>query len=432
VNVPFILALAFVLVVSGVSLLFSSLTYSLRGYTRSRLHDRFERAGIPEWFEPTVERSGELIFATAIGRLFANLLVFIGVLHMLRVAGIEGEWSRYGVAVLVTSLLTLFVSVAVPHALAEHVGEALVVRCVRFLHGLRIALLPLMGVMRFVDRLVRNMAGQPPPGTPNEQLEEQIEQEILSVVEEGQKEGVVDSQERDMIESVIEFGDRSVAEAMTQRADIIGIPSNAKIDQVKSVLEESGHSRIPVYEGTTDRIVGVLYARDLIRHLGQPCEQFDVRTAMRPALEVPKTRLMRDVLQDFRKQKVHIAIVLDEYGGTAGLITIEDVLSELVGEMSDEHEPSEPSLLKRTDDRVAEADARIFVEQLNRIMGLNIPEDAGYETLGGFVSTTLGRIPATGTSFEHHGARYTILDAQPQRVNKVKIEVLTSQPLPTA
>ena len=419
-----VFSILLVVLSAALSLLFSSLTYSLRNFARSRLSEHLHKLEMHEWFESTVERAGELIFVTATARLFANLFVFIGVLQTLNLLGVDRDWARYGVAVVITSLITLFVSVAIPHALAEHVGEALIAYSVRFLHAMRIALLPMTAVMHAVDRLVGRIAGQPDEAVRTEQLEQQIEQEILSVVEEGQKEGVVDPQEREMIESVIQFRDTTVAEAMTARPDIIGLPVNAWLAQVKSILQESGHSRIPVYEGTIDKIVGVLYARDLIRHLGEPSERFEVRTAMRPAFVVPETKPIRDVLQDFRKQKVHIAIVLDEYGGTAGLITIEDVLKELVGELSDEHEPSEPSLLKRMDDKVAEADARIFIEQLNRLLSLNIPEDAGYETLGGFVSTTMGRIPQVGTTFEYNGARYTILDAEPQRVNKVKIEIL--------
>jgi magnesium and cobalt transporter len=145
---------------------------------------------------------------------------------------------------------------------------------------------------------------------------------------------------------------------------------------------------------------------------------------MRQAFYVPETKPLRDLLQDFRLQKVHLAIVLDEYGGTAGLITIEDVLEELVGDISDEHEPVEPAMFKRLNDNAAEADARIDIDEINRLMGLNLPEDAGYNTLGGFISNTLGGIPKAGAVFEHAGTRYTILMAEPQRVDRVKIELL--------
>jgi putative hemolysin len=149
-----------------------------------------------------------------------------------------------------------------------------------------------------------------------------------------------------------------------------------------------------------------------------------MRSAMRPAIFVPETKPLRDLLRDFRIQKVHIAIVLDEYGGTAGLVTIEDILEELVGEISDEHPPHDTPMIKKVGENTYEVDATLDIDQTNRTMGLALPEDAGYETLGGFVSVMLGRIPQKGTTFEHNGVRYTILEAEPQRVKRLKIELL--------
>jgi len=214
---------------------------------------------------------------------------------------------------------------------------------------------------------------------------------------------------------------------MTARPEIIGLELKATLLEVKNLVEESGHSRIPVYDGTLDHIVGILYARDLLKHLGLPPERFDIRSAMRPAFYVPETKPLRDLLRDFRLQKVHLAIVLDEYGGTAGLVTIEDILEELVGEISDEHEPHEPAMLNKQSESTADADARIYIDELNRTLGLTLPDDAGYDTLGGFISTTLGRIPEAGESFDHAGVKYTITDAEPHKVNRVKIEIQATE-----
>jgi CBS domain containing-hemolysin-like protein len=266
-------------------------------------------------------------------------------------------------------------------------------------------------------------------GAPTEQTETEIQDEILSAVEEGEKEGVVDEQEREMIESVIEFRDTAAGHIMTPRQDIAAVPVDASLDQVKEAMDESRHSRIPVYEESLDHIVGILHARDLIPLLGQPNPQFDIRALMRPTIYVPETKPLSDLLSDFRHQKVHLAIVLDEYGSTAGVVTIEDVLEELVGEIADEHDTGEPAMLKRLDDKTVDADARIRIEDLNRLAGLNLPEDAGYETLAGFLSTSLARIPEKGAVYEHDQVRYTILDAEPHRVKRVKIEIL-SYPVP--
>jgi len=145
---------------------------------------------------------------------------------------------------------------------------------------------------------------------------------------------------------------------------------------------------------------------------------------MRPAIFVPETKRLRDLLADFRLQKVQMAVVLDEYGSTAGVVSIEDILEELVGEIGDEHEPVEPPMFKKLDDRTAEADGRIDIEQLNRLLGLTLPEDAGYDTLAGYLLAALARIPEKGTVHEQDAVRFTVLDAEPQRVKRVKIELL--------
>lgn len=416
------LTVAGVMLAATLSLLFSTLTYALRDFSRPRLSEYLQRVGRSEYFEPTVRLHEDLVFVTAVCRLLANILILIGILHLLGRYRLS-EWAVYLVAVLLTGLITMFCSVAIPHALAEHMGEAVIGSHVKFLHGLRIALLPATRLMHAIDRAVARavgISGEAAPGQP----EHEIQQEILSVVEEGEKEGIVDEQEREMIESVIHFRATSVAQVMTARPDIVALPINASLEQIKQVIEESGHSRIPVYDGTLDHIVGILYARDLLKHLGEPPEKFDIRSAMRPAFYVPETKPLRDLLQDFRLQKVHLAIVLDEYGGTAGLVSIEDVLEQIVGDISDEHEPQQPAMIKRIDEHTFEADARVRIEQINRNLHLNLPEDAGYETLGGFISNTLGRIPQAGTTFEHPPARFTILAAEPQRVDRVRIELI--------
>jgi CBS domain containing-hemolysin-like protein len=408
-------------------LFFSSLTYSLRDFSRAKLTDLLEKRGQSRYLEPTVAHASDLIFVTAVGRLLANILVLVGVLRMLHDRDLA-LGVQYLLAVVITLIIGLVASVMVPHAIARHAAEPTIATFIRFLHGMRLAMFPVTKVMHGFDALIASAAEGTVTETEPEKIEQEIENEILSAVEEGEKEGVVDEEERRMIESVIAFHDTQVGQIMTSRPEIYGLEIGCTLETVKARIEESGHSRIPVYKEKVDQIVGILYARDLIKFLGQPGEKFNIADYMRPAIFVPETKPLRDLLKDFRLQKVHIAIVSDEYGGTAGLVTIEDIFEELVGDISDEHEPTEPAMLTRLDELSAEADARIYIDELNRVMGLNLPEDAGYDTLGGFVTTTAGRIPAKGTTFEHNHVKYTVLDAEPQKVNRVKIEV-TPQPV---
>jgi putative hemolysin len=404
------------------SLLFSTLTYSLRDFSRAKLTDILTRRGKADYVGPTLEHTSDLIFVTAVFRLFSNILVLIGVLRLFQEHGYYGVGLQYLLSVVVTGIITLFCSVAIPHALSRHAAEHIIALFVEMLHGLRAILMPVTKVMHLTDALVERAASRGGSDEP-QKLEQEIEQEIIAAVAEGTKEGVVDEVERQMIESVIAFHNTQVGQIMTARPEIYALDVKSTLEGVKAKIAESGHSRIPVYEGSLDHIVGVLYARDLIRHLGEPPETFNTRAMMRPPFYVPETKPLVDLLKDFRRQKVHIAIVSDEYGGTAGLITIEDIFEELVGDISDEHEPIEPAMLVRQDDSTAEADARIYIDELNAQLSLSLPTDAGYDTLGGFVSNTLGRIPEAGTTFEHNGIKFTILDAEPQKVNRVKLEM---------
>lgn len=417
-----------IVLVSLVTFLFSSLTYSLRDFSRSRLENYLREADLERYLAPTLDHTDDLIFLTAALRLFANLSILL--IYQRAFSGTEPMWLDYTLSLACAAVTALLFSVAIPHAVASYAAERTIAFSVRPLHLLRVGFIPILKISHWIDAVVRRASGT------NDQTEsDQIEQEIIAVVEEGEKEGVVDEEEREMIESVIEFHDTTVVQIMTARPEIVALDINASMQEVMQVVEESGHSRIPVYEGSLDQIVGILYARDLLKFVGRPAEKFTIRAAMRSVFYVPETKPLNDLLHDFRLQKVHMAIVLDEYGGTAGLVSIEDLLEEVVGDISDEHEPVEPAMFHRIDEHTAEVDARIYIDELNRLMGSNLPEDEGYNTLGGFISTTLGQIPAAGTSFEYDTATYTVVDAEPQKVNRVKIAMqlqsVTPEPPPT-
>lgn len=401
------------------SLVFSIFNYALRDLSRGRLSEVLERRGREKEAGGIVNDSMDMAFACAAMRLLANFIVLALMIALFGLTD-HGALLRSIEAIVSAGVLALFTSVALPHAIARYAGEQIVVMGLGLLRALRWLFSPLTRVMHAIDNLVRRAAG-----AEAQTQEDEIEQEILSIVEEGEKEGVVDDREREMIESVIEFHDTTAGQIMTARPEIVGLEATASLDEIIAIIEESGHSRLPVYQGTLDHILGILYARDLLQHVGKSGEAFDITAMMRPPLYVPETKPLRDLLQDFRLQKVHLAIVLDEYGGTAGLITIEDTLEELVGEISDEHEPAEPPMFKRFSDTVAEVDARMYIDEINRLMGMDIPDDEGFDTLGGFLSNTLGRIPQTGSTFELAGARYFVLDAEPQKIVRVRIELLS-------
>jgi putative hemolysin len=401
------------------ALFFSTLSFALRDFSRIRLGQKLEKLGRSNQFDRTLEYARDLIFVTSVVRLFSNIMVLVCTMTVFRETELRIAWQTV-FSVIISGIISLLTSVAIPLAAARYAGESWIALFIHVLHGLRVLMLPVTKISHGIDAVIRSASGT------QQDNSQQIEDEILSVVQEGEEEGVVDVQESEMIKSVIEFRDTTAGQIMTPRPEIVGIELPATLRDIKQMIEAAGHSRIPVYERSLDHIVGMLYARDLLKYIGEPPGKFDLRSLIRPVLYVPDTKPLRDLLQDFRLQKVHIAIVLDEYGGTTGLVTIEDILEELVGDISDEHEVAEPAMLKRLTDQSWEADARAYIDELNRTLGLNLPDDAGFDTLGGFVTTTLGRIPPAGAGFEHDGVKYTILQAEPQKVNRVKIDLPTA------
>lgn len=182
---------------------------------------------------------------------------------------------------------------------------------------------------------------------------------------------------------MLEFRDTTVGEIMTPRTEMSGIEVNTSLSEAVEIVIREGHSRYPVYKETIDNITGMLYAKDLLKELNQPDGSGDISHYLRKPFFVPESKKLRSLLHNFQNQKVHVAVVLDEYGGTAGLVTIEDILEELVGEIVDEYEPPQPEPIKKIDEYTIEVDARHEVDELNDELAINVPEDEDYETIGG-------------------------------------------------
>ena len=252
-----------------------------------------------------------------------------------------------------------------------------------------------------------------------------MEQEILDAVSEGELHGAVDEEQKGIIESVFELHDTRVSEIMTPRTEVVAIPVDASYSDVRETVLRAGHSRIPVHEESLDHIIGMLYAKDLIQL--DDAGEFDARKMLRAVPFVPETKPIDQLLRQLRLEKVHIAIVLDEYGGTAGLVTIEDILEELVGEIDDEYDREVPSEINQIDKDTLEVDARVHVDEVNDALEIEIPDNGDYDTIGGFVFSTLGKIPAEGEEFTHENVRFTVMDAEPRKINRLRIHVLRHQ-----
>lgn len=312
----------------------------------------------------------------------------------------------------------VIMGVAVPTAWARHAGDSFLSKTLGLLDGIRIMSRPFLVVHDFVGEIIRRLAGAP---RDVDAQSAEVEREILDAVRHGETRGAVHATETEMIRSVMVLDETSVGEIMTPRTDIVGIDSESTLEQVHALIRTDGHSRIPVYEGTIDHVIGILYARDL---LVADSTDFSLRARMRDVRFVPETKDLASLLREFQANRVHIAIVLDEYGGTAGLVTIEDILEELVGDITDEHDEPPIPPIDMIDDRTAEVDARLRVEEINEELDLSLPEDDAYDTIGGFVLSKMGRIPQINESFVEGDVRIEVVEAADRVVNRLRIQRL--------
>jgi putative hemolysin len=262
-------------------------------------------------------------------------------------------------------------------------------------------------------------------------MEQQISaDELRLIVERGGEQGVLEAEEEQMINAVIELGDRRVHEVMVPRVAMAALPSGATLDQAVDLVVEAGHSRIPVYHDSIDEIVGILYAKDLLPYLKPDAgPRPALRKLLRPPVLVPESMTVDDLLHEFQRRKVHIAIVLDEYGGTAGLVSIEDLLEEIVGEIQDEYDVEEP-IVERLSEHEARVDGRADVDELLELFDLDLKlEDAEeYDTVGGLVYHRIGGVPSPGDTVDVDSLRLTVETTDGRRVGKVLVTRQVDRP----
>jgi CBS domain containing-hemolysin-like protein len=251
------------------------------------------------------------------------------------------------------------------------------------------------------------------------------EEDIEYIVSLGRRQGSLDKDKEHLLSSIFEFSDTTSREIMVPRTDMVAVPVDSTYERVVEIGLETGYSRIPVYEGSIDRIVGIFYTKNLITP-PQPEEKGNfLASRMRPVVFVPESKKISEVLKLFQQERIHMAIVVDEFGGTGGLVTMEDIIEELLGEIQDEFDAEEERLV-RNGDGTYTADARINVEDLEDPLGLTFPEDRDYESLGGYLMEAAGEVPAEGWERRYQDYLFRVVEADPQRVLKVQIELMAA------
>lgn len=245
------------------------------------------------------------------------------------------------------------------------------------------------------------------------------EEEIQELMDASEEVGIINQEENEMIRSIFELRDTVVREIMVPRTDMASVPADAAVGLVLNTIISCGHSRIPVYEGTVDNIVGLIYAKDLLKYWGTAEAAINLKRIMRPPYFIPETKNLEELLQEFKRKRVHLAIVIDEYGGTSGLVTIEDLLEQIVGDIQDEYDLEEEWLVEETNGSVV-VDARLPIEELEEHFGIEIEREK-FDTVAGLISHLTGRIPLAGEEVVNDHLRMTVLEASDRNIKKVRI-----------
>lgn len=398
---------------------------ALKTFSRRRLMELLKESGKTARAEALAQRLPGLLLMTGVLRTTMTGVIMLGTLYATEVSGYFGDrlWLAYLVAFVLGSILLSVFIVAIPVSWARYSKERLLAWSAPILQAALPAFIPFAAALHIFDPVVRRISGADLNGDDDNDISE----EVLSTIEDHDTDREFDDEQKSMLGGIFELKDTTAAEIMTPRTDVDGLDADTDLSAVKQAIVKFGHSRIPVYEESLDEITGILYVRDLISFVGTN-DDFHLRQIAREPFLVPESKNVLELLSEFKQRKVHLAIVLDEYGGTAGLVTIEDILEEIVGEIQDEYdEREEEPTIAELDDGVAEVDARVEVDDLGDHLDIDFDEDRDYDTVGGFVFAELGHIPDTGESFEFEGFRFTVTDAERTKVLKVRVEKLVEQ-----
>ena len=268
---------------------------------------------------------------------------------------------------------------------------------------------------RLIDQ-VRSFFRRKPDTLP----ESDLERDFQDLIDQGEEQGLLTPEQGDMIQSIFEFKDTVVREVMVPRTEMIAVETGVSIQTIIDLTLEHGHSRLPIYKENPDNIVGTLHVKDLLPYWHLPPDQPIPSEIIRPATFVPETKKIVHLFRELKMEKVHMAIVLDEYGGTSGMVTMEDIIEEIIGEIEDEYDRQEPRLRTLENGRI-EVDARLEIEEFENYFNLKI-EEKSYETVGGLIIHLLERVPEVGEKIHFQGLEMSILDADKRRIRRLMVE----------
>ncbi|MCK8824462.1 hemolysin family protein [Fuchsiella alkaliacetigena] len=317
-----------------------------------------------------------------------------------------------------TGGVTLFILIfgeITPKSFATQNSELASMAVARYIEIFSMLLTPLIKILTFITSfIIRALGGEPYRKEPLV-----TEEEIRKFVTVGEREGVIESDEKEMINSIFDFDDTIVKEIMVPRIDIVCVEINTPINELVDIIVDKGYSRVPVYNETIDNIVGIVYAKDLLEFFNTD-QAVDIKKIMRPVYYIPESKEVDTLLTELRKEKIHMAIILDEYGGTEGLVTIEDLLEEIVGDIQDEYDEEEKQVKTIKEQQEIIVDARAGIAEVNSALNVDLPAE-DYDTISGFILSILGYVPEQGEEITFEGLTLIIEETIQRRISKVRI-----------
>lgn len=396
------------------------------------IHVKYVKEGRSKQLQILVDGKAKYATACALGSRTAWLTLGLLVLLLALSYGIEGTGAeqRFDLGRFFIHLFWI----ATPMAILNVVIGDLVPKSYAALHphGVGLRLYPLIraanaifsipaGILVAIASLVTRLFG----GRASFIMPNETEEEIKNLVDSAQEAGEIQVDEKELLHSVFEFTDTVAREVMTPRVDMDAMPVTSNPEEVVRVMRESGHTRIPLFEETDDQIVGIIHAKDLLMALVEQGPEVEIRSLMRPALFVPEGKNLHELLTEMRGSRTHIAVVQDEYGGTAGVVTIEDIVEQLVGDIVDEYDVEEPDIVPAGDDGFL-VDGKAHIDDVNREVGSTLTSDE-FDTIGGYVFGLFGRQPKLDECIDAEGYRFTVADTDGRRVHRLRMEKIADE-----
>jgi putative hemolysin len=370
-----------------------------------------------------LEQPQKLLLTILIANNFINVgIALVGTIIALRVSPMLEVESEYAISVsviLITVLVIVFGEI-LPKVISSKNPELVSTLLSGFVNIASIIFYPLTELFLILTNAFKKRI--PKPGS------NILVEEIEPLIELGGKYGVIHDEEKKIIKNLLQFPEKTVKDVMTSRVDMVAIELGTELNQIIKVIRETGFSRLPVYQEQIDNIIGILYAKDIIQFVRdrKARKKFDIRKILREPIFVPETMRLKTLLQEFKQRKMHIAIVVDEFGGTAGLVTLQDIITEIFGEI--ERDLQEDKLFEKVSENEFVFDASLSIDEANEILGTNLKTtQSDYDTIGGFVLEITGKIPKEKDVIIYENLKFTIEKVDNRRIKKIRVEKLKEQ-----